>query len=254
MIKMQPRNKVKRVAVVTGAAQGIGKAITLKLIEQGNIVVLTDVNKEQLHKTEAEMKKFGECSSFPLDVSKPAEVKKTVKLILRDRGRIDILINNAGIAAFGKIEDVTDEMLDNVLAVNFKGAFYFCREVAPIMEKQHYGKIVNVSSITAKRGDNTTVPCYGASKGALIVLTKSLAKQLGPLGINVNAVAPHAIETPIMKLWNEKKKNEAGKALPVQRIGTPGDVASTVSFLVSDESSFITGHTINVDGGHFMDS
>lgn len=248
-------NENKRVVVVTGAAQGIGKAISLKLLKQGNIVVLTDINEEQLHKTKEKMKEFGrECSSFTLDVSNPSEVKRAVNEILRERGRIDILVNNAGIAAFCKLEDVTDELLDKMLAVNFKGAFYFCREVTPIMKKQHYGKIVNVSSITAKRGDNTTAPCYGASKGALIVLTKSLAKQLGPFGINVNAVAPHAIDTPIMQLWDENKKREAGKSLPVQRIGTPEDVASAVSFLVSDEASFITGHVINVDGGHFMDS
>jgi 3-oxoacyl-[acyl-carrier protein] reductase len=245
----------KKVVVVTGAAQGIGKAISLKLLKQGNIVVLTDINKEQLHETEKTLSELGrECSSFALDVSKSLEVKKAVKEIIRERGRIDILVNNAGIAAFCKIEDVTDELLDRMLAVNFKGAFYFCREVAPIMKKQHYGKIINVSSITAKRGDNTTAPCYGASKGALIVLTKSLARQLGPFGINVNAVAPHAIDTPIMQLWDENKKREAGKSLPVQRIGTPEDVASAVSFLASDEASFITGHVINVDGGHFMDS
>jgi 3-oxoacyl-[acyl-carrier protein] reductase len=245
----------KKVVVVTGAAQGIGKAISLKLLKQGNIVVLTDINKEQLHETEKTLSELGrECSSFALDVSKSLEVKKAVKEIMRERGRIDILVNNAGIAAFCKIEDVTDELLDRMLAVNFKGAFYFCREVAPIMKKQHYGKIINVSSITAKRGDNTTAPCYGASKGALIVLTKSLARQLGPFGINVNAVAPHAIDTPIMQLWDENKKREAGKSLPVQRIGTPEDVASAVSFLASDEASFITGHVINVDGGHFMDS
>jgi 3-oxoacyl-[acyl-carrier protein] reductase len=122
------------------------------------------------------------------------------------------------------------------------------------MKEQRYGKIVNVSPITAKRGDNATVPCYGASKGALIVLTKSLTKELDPFGINVNAVAPHAIDTPMMKAWDEEKKREVTEALPVRRLGTPEDVASAVSYLVSDEASFITGHVINVDGGHFMDS
>lgn len=246
--------KEKKVVIVTGAAQGIGKAVARKLLEQGNFVILTDINREQLHETEQEMKKVGDCSSCVLNVAEPDEVKKTVESILHERGRIDILINNAGIAAFGTIEDVTNELLDKILAVNFKGAFYCCREIAPVMKRQHYGKIVNISSITAKRGDNTTAPCYGASKGALIVLTKSLAKQLGPFGINVNAVAPHAIDTPMMKLWDDKKKKEAGEALPVKRIGTPEDVASAVSFLASDEASFITGHVINVDGGHFMDS
>jgi 3-oxoacyl-[acyl-carrier protein] reductase len=252
---MSEFNKKKRVALVTGSASGIGKAIGFNLIKKGHKVIFTDIDKESLHKTENELSNSKkDCSFLTLDVSNPAEVRKTVSLVLKKYSRIDVLINNAGIAAFGEIGDVTDKMLDRMLGVNFKGAFYLCREIAPVMKKQHYGKIVNVSSITAKRGDNTTVPCYGSSKGALIVLTKSLARQLGPFGINVNAVAPHAIDTPMMKLWDKNKKKEVAKSLPVRRIGTPDDVASAVSFLVSDEASYITGHVINVDGGHFMDS
>ncbi len=248
-------NNKKRIVLVTGSAQGIGKAIAINLIKQGNTVIFTDINKGILYETQKEVEELKKnCSFYILDVSKSDEVKEIVNIIWKKYKRIDILVNNAGITAFGKIEDVNDEMLDRMLEVNFKGAFYLCREVAPIMKKQLYGKIVNVSSITAKRGDNTTVPCYGPSKGALMVLTKSLARQLGPFGINVNAVAPHAIDTPMMKLWNEDKKKESAEALPVKRIGTPEDVASAVSFLVSDEASFITGHVINVDGGHFMDS
>ncbi|MCD6318509.1 SDR family oxidoreductase, partial [Candidatus Aerophobetes bacterium] len=158
-----------------------------------------------------------------------------------------------GITARGSIEEIDNETLDRILTVNFKGTFYCCRAVTPIMKKQRYGKIVNVSSITAKRGDNTTAPCYGASKGAIATLTKSLARQLGPFGINVNAVAPHAIDTPMMKYWDEKKRKEASEALPVRRLGTPEDVAAVVTFLASDDASFITGQIINVDGGHFMD-
>ncbi len=252
---IQSKFKIKRTALITGAAQGIGKAIALKLIRNGDSVIITDVDSDKLKKTVEEIKKISsDCSSYIVDVSKPDEIKKVINLIVNDRGRIDILINNAGIAAFGGIEDVTNEILDKMIDVNFKGAFYLCREIAPIMKKQHYGKIVNISSITAKRGDNTTMPCYGPSKGALIVLTKSLAKQLGPFGININAVAPHAIDTSIMELWDDEKREKVAKALPVKRIGKPDDVASAVLFLVSDESSFITGHVINVDGGHFMDS
>ena len=246
--------KEKKVALVTGAAQGIGKAIAVKFARNGYLMAIVDINYGKLLETEKEIKTLTDCLTLKLDISISEEIKKAINTVMKKFNRIDVLVNNAGIAAFGGIEDVDNELLDRVLAINFKGAFYLCREISPIMKNQKYGKIVNVSSITAKRGDNSTAPCYGSSKGALIVLTKSLAKELGPFGINVNAVAPHAIITPMMKYWDEKRKKEAADALPVRRVGTPEDVAETVFFLARDEASFITGHVINVDGGHFMDS
>jgi 3-oxoacyl-[acyl-carrier protein] reductase len=243
----------EKVAIVTGAAQGIGRAIALRLAKEGIFVVVTDINLEKLRESEKEVKKLGECLSLKVDVSCPDEVNKTVDKVIKKLGRVDILVNNAGITARGSIEKVDDETLDRILAVNFKGTFYCCRTVVPVMKRQNYGKIVNISSITGKQGDNTTVPCYGASKGAVATLTKSLARQLGPFGINVNAVAPHAIDTPMMKYWDEKKRREASESLPVRRLGTPEDVAAAVAFLASDEAAFITGQIINIDGGHFMD-
>ena len=242
-----------KVAIVTGAAQGIGKAIALRFVREGIFVVITDINLQRLQDTEKEIRKFGECLSSELNVSYSDEVNRVVDEVIKRFSRVDILVNNAGITARGSIEEIDNETLDRILTVNFKGTFYCCRAVTPIMKKQRYGKIVNVSSITAKRGDNTTAPCYGASKGAIATLTKSLARQLGPFGINVNAVAPHAIDTPMMKYWDEKKRKEASEALPVRRLGTPEDVAAAVAFLASDDASFITGQIINVDGGHFMD-
>jgi len=247
------QGSIKKVAIVTGAAQGIGKAIALRLAKEGAFIVITDVDLERLQETEKEIKKFGECLSLKLDVSCPDEVNKIVDEVIKKLGRIDILVNNAGIMSTGSIEQVSDELLDRTLAVNFKGTFYCCRAVVPIMKNQNYGKIVNSSSITAKRGDNTTVPCYGASKGAVATLTKSLARELGPFGININAVAPHAIDTPIMKYWNEEKRKEMIESLPVRRLGTPEDVAAIVAFLVSDEASFITGQVININGGYLME-
>jgi len=244
---------IKKVAIITGAAQGIGKAIALRFAKKGTFVIITDINLEKLREVEKEINKFGKCSSLKLNVACPDEVNKIVDEIIKKFGRIDILVNNAGITANGSIEQVNNELLDRIIGVNFKGTFYCCRAAVPIMKKQHYGKIVNISSITAKRGDNTTAPCYGASKGAIATLTKSLARQLGPFGINVNAVAPHAIDTPMMKYWDEEKRKKTSESLPVRRLGTPEDVAAAVTFLASDEASFITGQIINVDGGHFMD-
>ena len=249
-----PISKEKKLAIITGAAQGIGKVIAETLMLEGIFVVLTDINEEVLLRTIAEFHTPGLCSFRLIDVSDPKIVDISVRDIINEHGQIDILINNAAIAAFGTIEDTDLGMLDKILDVNFKGTYYMCQAVARHMKKRRSGKILNVSSITSKRGDNTTSPAYGSSKGAVNVLTKSLAKELGPFGINVNAVAPHAIDTPIMKLWDDDKKVRAGQSLPIGRIGTPADVAYAVSFLVSDKASYITGQILNVDGGHFMDS
>jgi len=202
---------------------------------------------------EIEKKIGGKSLALRVDVSRVDMVENMMKTTMDRFGRLDILVNNAGIIARGIIEDITDDELNRVLDINFKGVFYCCRAVVPIMKKQHYGKIVNVSSITAKRGDNTTAPCYGASKGAILTLTRSLARQLGPFGINVNAVAPHAIDTPMMKYWDEIKRKAVIESLPVRRIGKPEDVAAAILFLCSDEASFITGETLNLNGGYLMD-
>jgi 3-oxoacyl-[acyl-carrier protein] reductase len=244
----------KRIAMITGAAQGIGRAIANRLALDGLYVVLTDINGEMLREAENEIGKRGKCEAVELDVSSSKQVAETIESIEESLERIDILVNNAGIITHEALEDITDEVLQKVFAVNYFGTLYCCREVVPSMKANRYGKIVNISSITAKRGDNTTSPCYGSSKGAVAVFTKSLARHLGPFGINVNAVAPHAIMTPFMAYWDEDKKRGAAESIPVRRLGTPEDVAAAVSFLVSDDSSYITGQILNIDGGHFMDS
>ncbi len=243
-----------KIALVTGAAQGIGEATALSFAKRGAHLALVDIKLERLCTLQQRIEKMGQKSlAFQVDVSDVKAVEKIVKETVDNFGRLDILVNNAGIIARGTIEDVNDDMLDKVLDVNFKGVFYFCRAAVPYMKKQRYGKIINVSSITAKRGDNTTAPCYGASKGAILTLTRSLARQLGPYGINVNAVAPHAIMTPMMEYWDEKKKRAVIESLPVRRLGTAEDVAFAILFLASDEASFITGETINLNGGYLMD-
>lgn len=243
-----------KVVLITGAAQGIGEATAIAFARERARVALADLNLDGVLQVKEKIDKIGgETLALKVDISNPAMVNEMMKKTVDHFGRLDILVNNAGIIARGIIEDVTDEMLDKVLSVNFKGVFYCCRAAVPIMKKQKYGKIVNVSSITAKRGDNTTAPCYGASKGAILTLTRSLARQLGPFGINVNAVAPHAIDTPMMKYWDEKKRKAVIESLPVRRMGKPEDVAHAILFLSSDEASFITGETLNLNGGYLMD-
>jgi len=245
-----------KTAIVTGSSYGIGKGIAILLAQEGaQVVVNYSKSDEKAQQVIAEIVgQGGKASAFKADVSQSEEVKRLFDRCIEDYGRVDILVNNAGILPFGSIEEITDEMLDRVFRVNFFGTFYCCREVVPIMKKQRYGKIVNITSIAGQRGDNTTAACYGSSKGAMSVLTKSLARQLGPFGINVNAVAPHAIITPMMDYWNGEKREEMRTRIPVRRLGTPRDVAVAVLFLVSDEADFITGQIINVNGGYLMDS
>jgi len=245
-----------KVAIVTGSSYGIGRAIALIFAKEGaSVVVNYSKSEEKALNVVSEIENLGsKAIAVKADVSKSSELRAMVNTCIETFGTVDILVNNAGILAFGTIEDIDDESLEQVLAINFKGTFYCCREIVPIMKKKHYGKIVNISSIAGQRGDHASSPCYGSSKGAVSVLTKSLARQLGPFGINVNAIAPHAIITPMMDYWDEKKREQMRESIPVGRLGTPEDVAFTVLFLVLDEASFITGQIINLNGGYLMDS
>jgi 3-oxoacyl-[acyl-carrier protein] reductase len=243
-----------RVAIVTGGARGIGKAIALTFLREGAKVALVDVDKEKLEvlKNEIEKKK-GKVIAIPCDITKSVEVKAMVNDVQKAFGRVDILVNNAGIIRRGTIETVTEEEWDRVIEVNLKGTFNCCKAVAGIMRQQRYGKIINVSSIAGKMGDITSAPGYGPSKAGVDALTKTLARQLAPYGINVNGVAPHAIETEMSAQWSEERRKEIIASIPLGRLGKPEDVANAVLFLASDEASFITGEILDVNGGALMD-
>ena len=243
-----------RVAIVTGAARGIGKAITLTFVREGAKVVLVDVDKERLETLKNEIEKNRkEVMTLSCDITKSPEVQAMVNQVQGTLGRIDILINNAGIIRRGTIETITEEDWDQVIAVNLKGTFNCCKAVVEIMKKQSYGKIVNVSSIAGKLGDITSAPGYGPSKAGVDALTKTLARQLASHGINVNAVSPHAIETEMSAQWSEERRKEIIASIPLGRLGKPEDVAEAVLFLVSEEASFITGEILDVNGGALMD-
>jgi len=216
-----------RVAIVTGAARGIGKAVVLTFIREGAKVALIDIDQKQ----------GGNAIAIPCDITKSKEIYKTVEKVEKTFGRIDILVNNAGIIRRGTIETVTEEDWDRVIEVNLKGTFNCSKAVAEIMKQQRYGKIVNVSSIAGKMGDITSAPGYGPSKAGIDALTKTLARQLAPYGINVNAVSPHAIETEMSAQWSEERRKEIIASIPLGRLGKPEDVAEAVLFLVSGESS-----------------
>lgn len=243
-----------RVAIVTGAARGIGKAIAFTFVREGARVGLVDVDKKALEKVKEEIERSkGEALSIACDITKSTQVREMVDRVQKTFGRVDILVNNAGIIRRGTIDTVTEEDWDRVIEVNLKGTFNCSKAVVEIMKQQRYGKIVNVSSIAGKMGDITSAPGYGPSKAGIDALTKTLARQLAPYGINVNGVAPHAIETEMSAQWSEEKRKEIISSIPLGRLGKPEDVAEAVLFLVSEEASFITGEILDVNGGALMD-
>jgi len=245
---------VDKVAIVTGAGRGIGKAIAIALAREGASVIINDVDIQTAEKVTKEIKSLGwKALAIQVDVSDSMEVNQMVQSALKKFKRIDILVNNAAIIKRGSIEDLNEEDWDRVMDVNLKGAFNCMKAVAGIMKKQRYGKIVNISSIAGKVGDLASAPCYGASKAGMICLAKSLARELAAYNVNVNVVAPHAIETDMSKEWSEEKRKNIIANIPLGRMGEPEDIAEAVVFLVSDKAKFITGEVLDVNGGYLMD-
>ena len=236
-------------AVVTGGGQGIGRAIALKLAALGASVAVVDLNGETAASVAGEIESAGgSAMSVPLDVSDPDAVAAAFKEINDVMGGIDILVNNAGITRDNLVMRMTPQDWDLVLAVNLKGAFNCIRAAARTMMSQRYGRIVNISSVVGVIG-NAGQANYAASKGGLIALTKSVAKELGSRGITANAIAPGYIDTPMTSSLTEKVRDEFAAKIVLRRFGTPEDVANVVAFLASDGADYITGQTINVDGG-----
>lgn len=247
-------NLVNKVAIVTGAGRGIGKAIAIALAREGANIIAIDIDIQTVEEVAREIKFLDrQALAIQVDVSDSKEVNRMVQSVLKKFKRVDILVNNAAIIKRGSIEDLTEEDWDRVMDVNLKGAFNCAKAVVGTMKKQRYGKIVNISSIAGKIGDLASAPCYGASKAGMACLAKSLARELASYGINANVVAPHAIETDMSKEWSEEKRKSIIADIPLGRLGEPEDVAEAVVFLVSDKAKFITGEVLDVNGGCLMD-
>lgn len=240
-------------AIVTGGAKGIGKAIALKLASLGvNIVLNYRSSSAEAEETAEEIQKLGvEVLTVQADISKLDQVENLIKAAKEKFGTIDIMVNNAGITKDTLILRMKEEEFDSVIDVNLKGVFNCMKAVTPVMVRQKHGKIVSISSVVGIAGNAGQVN-YAASKAGIIGMTKSLAKEVGSRGINVNAVAPGFIDTDMTSTLNDKVKEEAEKNIPLKRFGKSEDVAEVVAFLSSEASNYVTGQVIQVDGGMLM--
>jgi 3-oxoacyl-[acyl-carrier protein] reductase len=241
-----------KVALVTGGAQGIGKAVALLLARNGADIVVSDINLEKAEETAKEVQTLGRNAlATKVDVATLGDVEKMVQAILAQFGHIDILINNAGIARDKLILRMTEEDWDAVLNINLKGTFNCTKAVVRHMSKQKSGKIVNIASVVGEMG-NAGQGNYAASKAGVIGFTKTIAREFAQRGINVNAIAPGYIETPMTDALPDKVKEELKRLIPLDRLGKPEDVAEAVLFLVSESANYITGQVLNVNGGIYM--
>ena len=245
-------NFKNKIAIVTGGSQGIGKKICLRLAKSKVKIVILDVNEELSKEVVEEIRIEGsEAIAFKVDVAKYEEVKGAINSIIDKFKSIDILINNAGITRDSLLLRMKEEDWHKVLQINLTGVFNCIKAVIRPMMKQKYGRIVNISSIIAIRG-NIGQANYSAAKAGIIGLTKSAAREVGRYGITVNAVAPGFIDTAMTKKLDKKLIERIISQVPLQRIGKPEEVASLVVYLASEEASYITGEVIKIDGGMAM--
>ncbi len=245
----------RRVAIVTGAGSGIGRAIATRLADEGLAVAVLDLREDAADKVAGEISERGleAVACGGVDVSDRAQVDAAVEQIRAEVGPPLVLVNNAGITGFKKFVDITDDKWDRMMQVNLNGPFYCTQAVVPDMIEAGWGRIVNISSSSAQSGQQYMVH-YVTSKAGLIGFTKSLALELGPLGITVNTIPPGFIDTPMLRGSEERgllggSVEDAVERTPVRRPGEPEDIAYACAFLVSDEASYITGQVIGVNGG-----
>ena len=238
-----------RVAVITGAGQGIGRAIAVRFASEGAKVVIVDVAEATAHSAAAEIiATGGEAVAIPCDVTRRDQVTALIERALSTYGQIDILGNNAGITRDARLIKMSEDEFDRVIDVNLKGAFNMAQAVAGPMIERGYGRIISTASVVALYG-NFGQTNYVATKAGVIGMTRVWARELGPKGITANAVAPGFIETDMIKTVPEKVLTGLIERTPVRRLGTPDDIASAYLFLASDEASFVNGVVLSVDGG-----
>ncbi len=245
----QAQRLTGKVSIITGAAQGIGLATALKFAAEGAIVIVCDVKQTAVDAAVAQCQALGaQAQGFVMDVTQRAMVDATVKTVCDTYGRIDVLVNNAGITQDARLQKMTLEQFDRVIDVNLRGVFHCAQAVTDTMVAQGSGVILNASSVVGIYG-NFGQTNYAATKFGVIGFTKTWSRELGPKGIRVNAVAPGFIATPILSTIPEKVITEMKDRVPLKRLGQPEDIANVYAFLASDEASYINGTVIEVAGG-----
>ena len=241
-----------QIAIVTGGAQGIGKAIVQVLIQSGADVVVADMNLDRARETVSELEVSGRrLMAVGVNVAESKQVTEMVDRVVKEWGRLDILVNNAGITRDGLLLRMSEEDWNRVMDVNLKGTFHCTKAVLPFMIRQRRGRIVNIASIVGAMG-NAGQANYAASKAAVIGFTKSVAREYASRGITVNAVAPGFIDTALTQNLSQEVRDLLLKQIPLARLGTAMDVAYAVRFLISEEAGYITGQVIHVNGGMLM--
>ncbi|MHB8072409.1 SDR family NAD(P)-dependent oxidoreductase [Desulfosporosinus fructosivorans] len=244
-----------KVAIITGAGQGIGRAIALALASQGAHIVIADVNAKSAGSVIDEIRALGnQAIVVEGNVTNEADVQKMVADTIAQFGKIDILVNNAGTVLTGPLTEIAPGDWDKVMAINVKGVFLTCKSVIPYMIERRYGKIVNIASVAGKIGGGLMGnSCYATSKGSVIALTKAIAKEMGPHNINCNAICPAFTDTPMTINFPKDKRETIIRAIPLGRAGKPDDIAAAACFLASDGAAFITGEIMDVNGGLVLD-
>jgi 3-oxoacyl-[acyl-carrier protein] reductase len=238
-----------RVAIVTGAAQGIGLAIAKRLMMAHASVVITDINLQGAQEAASSLTGTGVCAAFACDVSDPNSIRSMVDFTFKKYHHIDILVNNAGVAGrVSPIEGQTDTDWQRVLAVNLTGVFYCCREIIPYMMERGAGRIINIASIAGKEGNPNLVP-YSAAKAGVIGLTKALAKEVAQRNIFVNAITPGTVQTSMVNGLPGEQVKYVTERIPMGRMARPEEVAALVHWLASDDASFSTGAVFDISGG-----
>ncbi|MFN2974963.1 3-oxoacyl-[acyl-carrier-protein] reductase [Terriglobus aquaticus] len=241
-----------RVALVTGASQGIGRAVAIELGRAGATVALAARNESKLAEVKSEIEAAGgKAESFALDVASEDSIKSVAKEIVARLGAVHILVNNAGVTKDGLVLRMKTADWNDVLTTNLTGAFLLTQALLQPMMKARWGRVINITSVVGETGQAGQAN-YAASKAGMIGLTKSLAREFASRGITVNAVAPGYIETAMTAVLNDDQKNAMLSVVPLGRAGADADIAAAVRFLASDDASYITGHTLDVNGGMYM--
>jgi len=237
-----------KVCIVTGAAQGIGFATARRFLKEGAIVALCDIRPESVDAAVAQLRDSGEVEGFVVDVTQRDQIDAMVAAVRAKHGRVDVLVNNAGITLDARLQKMDDTQFDRVIDVNLKGTYNCARAVVDTMVEQGSGVILNASSVVGIYG-NFGQTNYAASKFGVIGFVKTWARELGPKGIRANAVAPGFIETPILQTIPDKVLHQMTERVPLKRLGTPEDIANVYAFLASDDAAYINGAVIEVSGG-----